>query len=109
MGVDVTGMLLYLDPFFLQVLEGEETVVDMLFNFIKQDSRHHKISVIYKKPIAKRSFLDWTMGFNRINDKDVAMLEGFNDFWHRPISYFSGDAPNEIEKLLDKFKHEMLF
>ena len=49
------------------------------------------------------------MGFNRINDKDVAMLEGFNDFWHRPISYFSGDAPNEIEKLLDKFKHEMLF
>ena len=37
----VTGMLLYLDPFFMQVLEGEEAMVNDLFNLIKQDSRHH--------------------------------------------------------------------
>ena len=36
-----TGMLFYLDPFFMQVLEGEEAMVNELFNLIKQDSRHH--------------------------------------------------------------------
>jgi len=45
----VTGMLLYLDPFFMQVFEGQEATVNRLFNFIKQDSRHHKVSLIYKK------------------------------------------------------------
>jgi len=47
----ITGMLLYLDPFFMQVLEGEEVMVNDLFNLIKQDSKHHKVSLIYKKQI----------------------------------------------------------
>jgi hypothetical protein len=38
---NVTGMLLYLDPFFIQILEGEEAIVNESFNIIKQDSRHH--------------------------------------------------------------------
>ena len=45
---EVTGMLLYLDPFFIQVLEGGEAVVTDLFNRIKQDSRHNRVSLIYK-------------------------------------------------------------
>jgi hypothetical protein len=39
----ITGMLLYLDPFFIQILEGEAAIVNELFNIIKQDSRHQKI------------------------------------------------------------------
>jgi len=35
---NVSGILLYLDPFFIQILEGEEAIVTVLFNFIKQDS-----------------------------------------------------------------------
>jgi hypothetical protein len=106
---DVTGMLLYLDPFFLQVLEGEEAIVNELFNIIKQDSRHNKVSLIYKKPIEMRSFPDWTMGFNRISNEDIAMVEGFSDFFQRPTSEFFSNSPSEIEKLLDMFKHETLF
>jgi hypothetical protein len=48
---DVTGVLLFLDPFFMQVLEGEETMVNDLFNLIKQDPRHDKVSLIYRKLI----------------------------------------------------------
>ena len=39
--LNITGMLLYLDPFFMQILEGEEAIVNESFKVIKQDSRHH--------------------------------------------------------------------
>ena len=110
---NVTGMLLYLDPFFIQILEGEEAIVNESFNIIKQDSRHHKVKIIYKKPIEERSFPNWTMGFNKISDENLEAVEGFSDFWRRPTSDFFSDSPSEIEKMLeqflDMFKHETLF
>ncbi len=111
--LDITGMLLYLDPFFIQFLEGEEAIVNESFDIIKQDLRHQKVSLIYKRPIEKRSFPNWTMGFNKINDKNLTTIEGYTDFWHRPTSDFFGDSPTEIEQKLEKllvmFIHETLF
>ena len=111
--LNITGMLLYLDPFFIQILEGEEAIVNESFNIIKQDSRHHKVKIIYKKPIEERSFPNWTMGFNKISDENVEAVEGFSDFLQRPTSKFFSDSPSEIEKMLeqflDMFKHETLF
>jgi len=110
---NVTGMLLYLDPFFIQILEGEEAIVNESFNIIKQDSRHHKVKIIYKKPIEQRSFPNWTMGFNKISDENLEAAEGFSDFLQRPTSHFFSDSPSETEKMLEKFldmfKHETLF
>jgi hypothetical protein len=105
----VTGMLLYLDPFFMQVLEGEEAMVNELFNLIKHDSRHHKISLIYKKPIEERYFSNWTMGFSKISYEDLETIEGFSDFLHRPTPEFFRFSHNEVDELLYKFKYEILF
>ena len=111
--LNMTGMLLYLDPFFIQILEGEEAIVNETYNIIKQDSRHVQVKLIYKKPIEERSFPNWTMGFNKISDENIESIEGFSDFWQRPNSEFFSDSPSEIEKMLDKFldmfKHETLF
>lgn len=107
--VGITGMLLHLDPYFIQILEGEEAVVARAFNIIKQDSRHQKVSLIYKKPITARSFANWTMGFNVINDENLEAIEGFSDFWQRPTSELFTDSPGEIEELLNKFRYETLF
>jgi len=111
--LNITGMLLYLDPFFIQILEGEEAIVNESFNTIRQDSRHQKVKIIFKKPIEERIFPDWTMGFNKISDEKVEEVEGFSDFLQRPTSDFFSDSPNEIEKMLEKFldmfKHETLF
>jgi hypothetical protein len=106
----VTGMLLYLDPFFMQVLEGEETMVNDLFNLIKQDSRHHKVSLIYKKPIEERYFSNWTMGFSKISHENIATMEGFSDFLQKPTTAeFFSHSPTKVDELLYKFKHEILF
>ena len=110
---NITGILLYLDPFFIQILEGDKAVVEALFDTIKSDARHQKVRIIYQKPIEVRSFPNWTMGFNKISDENVEVVEGFSDFWQRPISDFFSDSPSEIEKMLehflDMFKHETLF
>lgn len=105
----ITGILLYLDPFFIQALEGEETVISQLFNVIKKDPRHHKVSLIYKKPITQRHFEQWSMGFNRIDYKDIEKIEGFSDFLQKPSIELFNRSRHEIDELLYKFKHELLF
>ena len=111
--LNISGMLLYLDPFFIQILEGEEAIVNESFNIIKHDSRHHKVKIIYKKPIEARSFPNWTMGFNKISNENLEAVEDFSDFLQRPTAEFFSDSPSEIEKMLEKFldmfKHETLF
>jgi hypothetical protein len=105
----VTGMLLYLDPFFIQALEGEEAVVNQLFDVIKKDSRHNKVSLIYKKPIEERHFANWTMGFSKISYKDIETRDGFSDFLQKPSIEFFNRSNNEVDELLYKFKYEILF
>jgi hypothetical protein len=60
----VTGMLLYVDGGFLQVLEGEPDVLAMLYAKIAADKRHWNTQVLLKRD-ADRAFGDWSMGFYR--------------------------------------------
>ena len=59
----VTGMLLYKDGNFMQVLEGEERVVQALSAKIGRDPRHEKMVTLLEGPLAEREFSDWSMGF----------------------------------------------
>ncbi len=104
----ISGMLLYLDPFFIQILEGEEQFVNELFNTIKQDPRHYKVSLIYKKPIEERSFADWSMGFNVVNKEKIADIQGFSEFLENSAAIPS-PTHDEINRLLTMFKNETLF
>lgn len=111
--LNITGMLLYLDPYFIQILEGTEAVVNERFDVIKKDSRHGKVRLIYKRTLEERAFPNWTMGFNKITDESVKAMEGFYDFWQRQTTELFSDSPSETEKmfikLLNKFKDESLF
>jgi Sensors of blue-light using FAD len=77
----VTGMLLHVDGSFFQVLEGEPEKVDALFGKIASDSRHSRVTIIIREPIARRSLTDWTMGYTPIAKQDVATIVGQNDFF----------------------------
>jgi hypothetical protein len=77
----ITGMLLYVDRSFFQVLEGDEAVVDLTFRAISADARHSRITRIIAEPIAHRSFAEWTMGFSAVSLHDLGELTGENDFF----------------------------
>jgi len=79
--LDVTGMLLFDNGSFLQVLEGEEETVNMLFKEISKDERHENIVKIINEAIPERQFNDWSMGYASISRSELEKIEGMNDFF----------------------------
>jgi hypothetical protein len=62
----VTGLLLFSDGTFLQVLQSEPETVDALFHRIEVDRRHRDVRLLSRRPIDQRRFADWKMGFRLI-------------------------------------------
>ncbi|MDE3273794.1 BLUF domain-containing protein [Pseudoalteromonas sp. G4] len=58
----VTGCLFYNGGWLLQVLEGEQTTIDNLYQKILKDERHKDCNLLYFEPVDKRVFSKWTMG-----------------------------------------------
>lgn len=58
---DITGVLLFSDPYFMQVLEGASAAVDRLFDKIVMDPRHTDVVTVLSRPIATREFPEWSM------------------------------------------------
>jgi len=84
---DVTGMLLYQNQSFFQVLEGERSVVETLFEKIALDPRHTRVTRVILEPISERAFASWSMGYPRVSEKELAEIPGLNDFFGRSSSY----------------------
>jgi hypothetical protein len=108
-GLGVTGMLLYRDGFFLQILEGEQAQVDELFAVIAADDRHRNVLKIEEHPISERTFGQWTMGFNPMDDLSAEDLEGFTDYLERQDASYFDDHPDRIYHLLERFKDHTFF
>lgn len=77
----LSGMLLYRDGDFLQVLEGPEDKVREAYARIARDSRHGGIMLLDESQISERAFTDWSMGFRRLRRNELP--EGFVDFFNR--------------------------
>jgi hypothetical protein len=58
----VTGMLYCAGEAYLQVLEGEEKTVLILYADILRDDRHDDIHTVVIRPIEARDFANWLMG-----------------------------------------------
>ena len=59
---EVSGLLAYAHGVFLQVLEGEQAVVESLYSRVSADARHHNIQVLHRGTISERIYADWGMG-----------------------------------------------
>ena len=99
----ITGMLLYAKGNFFQVLEGEESTVDALFDIIIRDSRHTNVTKIIREPITKRSFGEWTMGLADITPQDLGSILGDYDVLNKDAS-LSHLGEGRAKKLLFAFK-----
>src|ERR1700712_5453352 len=72
------GMLLYSSQSFLQVLEGDPAALATTYARIGGDDRHANLRLLWDAEVAAPLFPDWTMGFEHVDDEDLAEeLDGF--------------------------------
>ncbi|GAB3930666.1 BLUF domain-containing protein [Mucilaginibacter myungsuensis] len=76
---NITGVLLYAQGTFIQLIEGPEEAVAVVFTAISKDDRHKNIIKLAHEPSEERAFPDWTMGFKTLNPDEMKELEGYFD------------------------------
>ena len=81
---DITGMLLYKDRSFIQLLEGPEEHVNDVFSSILADKRHMKVKTIVDMPVSERSFSQWSMGFHSLDENPIDLPAAYTDFMSAP-------------------------
>jgi len=73
----ITGILLYSDGNFFQVLEGETDILKSLLSRIVKDKRHTNVMIIFEKEVSETSFEDYQSDFisldSRFEAKNIEM------------------------------------
>lgn len=69
--LNITGVLLYSDTKFIQLVEGDAKVLTALYDKIKLDARHNSPMMLSYGPIKERSFPSWHMGSKKMAANDV--------------------------------------
>lgn len=102
---NVTGMLLFKDGNFMQILEGEERVVKALAAKISRDPRHSKMITMLEGPLAEREFENWSMGFSNLDAVQTASIPGHSEFMNtaRTAESFAVN-PTRAQRLLHVYK-----
>jgi hypothetical protein len=101
----ISGLLLYGNGFFLQVLEGVETLVELRMQRIAKDPRHHNIVYLQRKSVPQRSFQDWAMGFRDLSAEEG--VDGCGDFLSVPFDAVWGpEVAEHARVLLERFRRD---
>ncbi|WP_299042758.1 BLUF domain-containing protein [uncultured Tateyamaria sp.] len=64
----LTGMLIYHNDRFLQVLEGPDAAVEDCLRRIEVDERHRRMRPLLSEQVTERLFTRWRMGFCDIKE-----------------------------------------
>lgn len=75
--LNISGVLLYSEGIFIQVLEGKDGMINALYARIEADSRHKNIIKLIDEPIAEKSFAQWLMGFATADKEKTEKLVGY--------------------------------
>jgi len=97
----VTGMLLYHEGSFLQVVEGDGEVLEKLFQTISKDKRHHRVVPLLRRSVEERHFERWKMGFAAAKSLPKNM-PGYSDYLR--LRGDPTEAGNAAVRLLAAFR-----
>ena len=95
--LNVTGLLIYADDMFIQVLEGDAKAVDALVRRIQRDRRHRGLMVLVRRAVRARSFGEWSMGFRRLDPA----LEGERQAFELSQAALAERASPDADALFD--------
>jgi Sensors of blue-light using FAD len=91
----ITGLLLYAEGYYMQVLEGDAAAVQQLYASIQADSRHTCVETLSEGAIKERIFQNWSMAFQTLPGEDFRRLTGY-------IDAYRSRAPNAYQPALDE-------
>ena len=104
-GLEITGLLLFEQGHFLQLLEGPEANVRALYQRIANDPRHSGSTIIFTRTVSERDFANWNMAKADIDQHQGDLHAAFEK------ACSSGAAPeitvhrrSSAKQLLDFFK-----
>ena len=98
----VTGLLLYAQDRFLQVLEGPEAAILSLYDTIRDDPRHTHVETLHATPITRRTFPDWKMGLEDLST--ISGEDGTSEFLQTGTLRDAADPIDPLIEALQRFK-----
>ncbi|HEV7913690.1 MAG TPA: BLUF domain-containing protein [Albitalea sp.] len=75
----ITGVLVFSDGIFLQVLEGGRDAVSATYNRIAQDERHRDVVLLGYAEIGERRFAGWAMGQANLSRLNPGVLLKYSE------------------------------
>ena len=100
----ITGILVYCNKHFFQILEGDKESVELVFDKIAIDSRHDNVIKLQSAYVDARQFERWSMGFKSYN-KELKVLDNFNteEFYSYVREQLNGSNAVSLKILADFF------
>lgn len=74
---NISGMLLYYEGTFIQLIEGSKEAVEETYYRIGADRRHKNLIKLIVGESEYKNFPDWSMGFAVGDKKLFSQLEGY--------------------------------
>jgi hypothetical protein len=78
----ITGVLVFSDGVFMQLLEGGRGAVSALYNRISRDERHHDVVLLSYDEVPERRFAGWSMGQANLSRLNPGILLKYSE---RPV------------------------
>jgi hypothetical protein len=105
----ITGLLLYSDGNFMQILEGEKEAVESTYNKILNDSRHKNIIQIVNESVENRNFSEWKMGYSIVDPEFLKKHPEINAFELKKQSEIDTIITIFIDTFLNSFRNKILY
>ncbi len=72
---NITGLLLYRTGIFVQILEGDKTIIENLLGKITLDrKRHENLKVILKQEAKSRIYSSWSMNYREVDNGSLNLI-----------------------------------
>ncbi|WP_406682936.1 BLUF domain-containing protein [Seonamhaeicola sp. MEBiC1930] len=100
---NITGVLIYKNQNFLQVLEGDEKAVNTTFEKIRFDRRHRNVFEVINTTIDERIFQDYNFGFTIIdNQRGIKNLYDYLEWLRTAENKLANKVITMVENFIDK-------
>jgi len=98
----ITGVLCQGDGFFLQMIEGERSIINQLYGRIARDSRHKDVELVKFEEITQRKYSQWSMALIDLSDTDPMVVMQHPEF--DPYSASSATLEQQIDEWISSGK-----